>query len=170
MKWNYKEVSCTDCNTKKNVRIDQYNRIIKKNRNYYCKNCGNNNRTFEDRKRKEFDYSKLNWSNNKFNPKNPLYSRWQKMKRRCSPTSKTHKKWYYDTGIYIDDVWKEYEPFRQWALDNGFNKDLELDRIKQDGPYSPNNCRWITHKENCKNRRPKGFINKSNSQKKLVVK
>lgn len=170
MRWNYKEVICQDCGITKNIRIDQYNRTVTKGNDYYCIKCGLNHRTFIDRKRKEFDYSKLDWTNNKFNPRNPLYSRWQKMRRRCLPNSKTHKKWYYDTGIYVDEAWAEYEPFRQWALANGFKQELELDRINPYGPYSPDNCRWISHKENCNNRRPKGFTKDKNKEELFVVK
>jgi hypothetical protein len=168
MKWNYKEVTCTDCGISKSIRIDQYNRIIKINRDYYCKSCGVYHRTLIDRKRKEFDYSKLDWPNNKNNPRNSLYERWQQMRKRCLPNSKTHKKWYYDIGIYVDEIWTEYEPFRQWALANGYKQELELDRINPCGPYSPDNCRWVTHKENCNNKRPKEF--RKNKEELFVVK
>ena len=82
------------------------------------------------------------------------------MRRRCKPGEKYHSKWYADTGIFVVDEWSEYEPFRVWSLKHGFKPELELDRIDPYGPYSPKNCRWITHAENCRNRRPRGFSDK----------
>lgn len=85
-----------------------------------------------------------------------LYMRWQSMKVRCY--GKTHKGYaYYGArGIRVCDEWQRYEAFRDWALANGFQEHLEIDRIDPDGHYSPENCRWITRDENNKRRRKPG--------------
>jgi hypothetical protein len=43
--------------------------------------------------------------------------------------------------------------FREWAMSNGYADGLEIDRRENDGPYAPDNCRWVTHSKNCRNRR-----------------
>ena len=57
-------------------------------------------------------------------------------------------------GIHICEEWKsEFTNFYDWAISHGYTESLELDRIDNDKGYSPDNCRWVTHKENCNNRR-----------------
>jgi hypothetical protein len=156
-RWRHIQVECPDCGLRRPMRSDQYAKTVKAGRPFYCLPCSQNHKVYPDRARKVFDFSKFDWPNNKFNPRNPLYSRWQKMRRRCSPSAGSAARWYYNAGIKVDPVWQEYEPFRVWALKNGFKPELELDRIDPYGNYSPKNCRWITHAENCRNRRPRGY-------------
>ena len=47
----------------------------------------------------------------------------------------------------------------EWALDNGYKDNLQIDRIDGDGNYEPVNCRFVTQKENSRNR--KGCIKMS---------
>jgi DNA-binding XRE family transcriptional regulator len=52
---------------------------------------------------------------------------------------------------YIPKVcteWHEYEKFKEWAYNNGYNDNLTLDRINNKGDYEPSNCQWITLTEN----------------------
>jgi len=82
--------------------------------------------------------------NNKANEKNWLYGRWQRMKYRCKryPT-------YIAKGITVCKEWEnDFEAFYKWACNNGADKNLELDREDNLKGYTPENCRWVTHKEN----------------------
>lgn len=81
-----------------------------------------------------------------------LRTRWTGMKRRCyNPEDKSYNR-YGARGIAICEDWlSNFELFYNWAISNGFNKDLEIDRVNNDGNYEPSNCRWITRTENTRN-------------------
>lgn len=93
--------------------------------------------------------------------KERLYGVWLNMRERCyNPNSNRYKN-YGDRGITICKEWKDdYVNFRNWCLNNGYaenirdsgRNNLTIDRIDNDGNYSPDNCRWVTNKENCLNK------------------
>lgn len=94
------------------------------------------------------------------NPKHGLYQEnaalfntWQTMKSRCENPNRTKYKDYGGRGIKVCEEWHEASNFILWALNNGYERGLQLDRIDNDGDYCPENCRFVTPKENSRNRR-----------------
>ena len=96
---------------------------------------------------------KHNGSNSK------LYHVWSEIKQRSFNIRYTRYKYYGGRGITICPEWTDKENgfinFREWSLNNGYAEGLWIDRKSNNGNYEPNNCRWVTPKENCNNRRGK---------------
>lgn len=86
--------------------------------------------------------------------KHPLFPVWSGMKQRCSShVSEKYKKHYYSKGIRVCRLWKNsFLNFFNWAISNGWEKGKQIDRINNNGNYSPSNCRFVTPAENCNNK------------------
>lgn len=83
------------------------------------------------------------------NSLDPTYTAWAGMHRRCSDQRMAR---YGGRGIRVCDEWSDFETFRQWSYASGYAKGLSLDRVNNDGNYSPDNCRWATRKTQSRNK------------------
>ena len=96
---------------------------------------------------------KHNLSNHK------LYKVYHGMKQRCCNSKNQYYYNYGGRGINICDEWSNEDNgfinFYNWALKNGYDEKLEIDRINNDGNYEPTNCRWVTDSiQNINKRKP----------------
>lgn len=88
------------------------------------------------------------------------------IKRRCYDENSTSYKNYGGRGIKMCDEWlgeHGFENFSEWAYSTGYDENAKrgectIDRIDVNGNYEPNNCRWITNKEQANNKRNNRYI------------
>lgn len=83
---------------------------------------------------------------------------WNGMKNRCYNKSNKEYHRYGGRGIKICEEWEaRSEPFILWALENGFELGLSIDRIDNDRDYEPDNCQFLTRGENAAKSRSKNI-------------
>ena len=88
-----------------------------------------------------------------------LYIIWANMKARCYNPNSDRYNVYGARGIKVCDEWKNsYAAFQKWALDNGYDDKLTIDRIDVDGNYEPLNCKWSTTLEQANNKTDNVFV------------
>lgn len=101
-----------------------------------------------DRKRK----SDWDW----FKRDKRLYDCWLGMRKRIRMNDQPKYVWY--KGLTICDEWGDYWSFHEWAMANGYADNLTLDRIDNTKGYSPDNCRWLTMRDQQRNKRNNHLI------------
>lgn len=90
------------------------------------------------------------------------------MKTRCTNEKRNNYKNYGGRGIYVCDEWSTNpRSFIDWALKNGFRKGLTIDRIDNNGPYAPWNCRWVDDQAQSDNKRNSNLITVNGMSKSL---
>ena len=98
-----------------------------------------------------------------------IYNIWQNMKARCYNEHDARYDRYGGRGIKVCEEWRsDFIAFHDWAMSYGYQDDLTIDRIDNDGDYCPDNCRWSTVKEQCNNRSTNVNIKIGNATKTLT--
>lgn len=82
-----------------------------------------------------------------------LYKIWSSMCYRCASAKSMNYKYYGGSGISVCEEWKEFDNFRNWSYENGYNDTLSIDRIDSDKGYCPSNCRWVTTRDQMLNKK-----------------
>lgn len=81
-----------------------------------------------------------------------LYTVWSSMKHRCEDPKREKFKNYGARGITVCKIWHDPMAFIEWAITHGYKPGLQLDRKDNDKGYCPENCQWVTPKQNSRNR------------------
>lgn len=104
-----------------------------------------NNCKHLDRNGNYYHFNKYNWSNER------IASIFNGIKDRCYNKNNKSYKWYGEKGIKICKEWIDNPKlFEIWALSNGYEDNLTIDRINENKDYCPENCRWISNSDNAK--------------------
>jgi len=101
--------------------------------------------------------------------KTRLYNIWKMMRKRCNSPNRSDYKYYGGRGIKVCEEWNKvggFDAFREWAMKNGYRRNLSLDRTDTNGNYCPENCRWVARWVQFENRR---MTKKAKGRKKLKV-
>jgi len=90
------------------------------------------------------------------------------MRGRCKYSCVPNYNVYGGKGISVCDEWNDYTKFKNWAMDSGYEETLTIDRIDVDGNYTPENCRWISFKEQQNNNTTNVFLEINGETKTLT--
>lgn len=101
--------------------------------------------------------------------KERIYTAWANMKNRCHNEKHPEYKYYGGKGVKVCEEWlHDFQSFHKWAMANGYAENLTIDRIDNNGNYTPSNCRWTTWKEQQNNRSNNALITYKEETKTLA--
>ena len=158
MKHNDELRMCKYCGVERHISEFSYKTNIKNVNGGKCRLCS---REYAKQYRKEHP-EKTSLSQTR------LYGIWRDMVRRCENHHASNYADYGGRGIKVGEEWRDYSVFEVWAKNNGYSKALTIDRIDNDGDYTPQNCKWSTPKEQSRNRRNTQYLTFNGDTKPVV--
>lgn len=86
------------------------------------------------------------------NGDNRLYGIWRNIKSHCyNPNDRAYAR-YGAKGITMCDEWRtDFMAFHTWSMTHGYEDTLTMDRIDLTKGYGPDNCRWVTRRQQANN-------------------
>lgn len=81
-------------------------------------------------------------------PESSLRLVWGNMMSRCYNEHFPKYPRYGKRGIKVFESWHDFNRFKDWALTNGYQIGLTVDRVDNNGNYEPDNCQFLTKGEN----------------------
>lgn len=98
-----------------------------------------------------------------------IYQVWQGIKARCcNPNNKSYEN-YGGRGISLCDDWKRgFQSFYDWAIYNGYEEGLSIERLDVNGNYEPKNCVWIPVEQQARNTRKTVWLEFDGERKPLI--
>lgn len=101
---------------------------------------------------------KRNFKHGKSDHSYRLYRIWCGMRSRCYKEYTKGFKYWGGKGIKICQEWHDFTIFEKWAIENGYEDNLTIERIEINKDYCPENCKWITIEEQQINKSTNTFI------------
>mgnify|MGYP003348565830 CR=1 FL=1 len=99
-----------------------------------------------------------------------IHKIWSGIIERCFMTYHKSYKHYGGRGISMCKEWEQnFVSFYTWAINNGYEEHLTIDRIDVNGNYCPENCRWATTKEQANNKRNNVILTAFGETKSLTM-
>lgn len=119
--------------------------IIKPFNHFSAPSAITNNCKHLDKNGNYYNFNKYTWGNKR------IGAIFNGIKDRCYNKNNKSYKWYGEKGVKVYKEWIDNpKSFEIWALSNGYEDNLTIDRIDENKDYCPENCRWVSNSDNAK--------------------